>query len=214
MRPSSTSTRRGFSERDRAILELIRPHLAQAYLQVRERTLTRSLLAALEDELEHVGSALLVLNHRNQVEHVGEVARELLAAYSTTRSRGGGILLPARIRSWLERSTDQSLKIRGPRGLLSVRRLAAAFPAGGCLLVLTERRANPPPVSSLRSEFSLTRRQAEVLRLLCAGRGTDAIARDLAIRPATVRKHLEHIFARSGVDSRSAAVARALSATK
>jgi DNA-binding NarL/FixJ family response regulator len=205
---------RGFSARDRAVLELIRPHLAQAYLQVRERTLTRSLVEAFEAELEYAGGAILVLDSRHQVEHIGEVARELLDAYVTSRTIGDTTTLPGRLRSWLEGPADQPMALRGTRGVLSVRRLPARFPSGGWLLALNERRAHPPSVSSLQREFGLARRQAEVLRLACTGRETNAIARELTIRPATVRKHLEQIYVRMGVRSRAAAVARALGAPR
>jgi DNA-binding CsgD family transcriptional regulator len=47
----------------------------------------------------------------------------------------------------------------------------------------------------------LTGRQYELLRLV-------AIARQLGISPTTIRKHLENTFARLGVSSRTAAVAR------
>ena len=58
---------------------------------------------------------------------------------------------------------------------------------------------------------SLTPRQQQLLRLVAAGHTNGQIARRLSISEATVRKHLEHIFARLRVDSRTEAVTRALS---
>jgi DNA-binding NarL/FixJ family response regulator len=55
----------------------------------------------------------------------------------------------------------------------------------------------------------LTRRQLELLRLSAVGYDNNAIARQLVISPATVRKHLENAYARLGVTSRTAAAARA-----
>jgi DNA-binding CsgD family transcriptional regulator len=55
----------------------------------------------------------------------------------------------------------------------------------------------------------LTRRQRELLGLVAAGHTNGQIARRLSISEATVRKHLENIFARLGVTSRTAAVAEA-----
>jgi DNA-binding CsgD family transcriptional regulator len=60
------------------------------------------------------------------------------------------------------------------------------------------------------SELGLTRRQTEVVRCLAAGLSNAQIARDLAVSERTVGKHLEHVYARLGVTSRTAAVARAL----
>jgi DNA-binding CsgD family transcriptional regulator len=63
------------------------------------------------------------------------------------------------------------------------------------------RRHGQPP--------RLTRRHWELLRLVAAGHTNEHIARRLGISVGTVRKHLETIFLRLGVSSRTAAVTRA-----
>jgi DNA-binding NarL/FixJ family response regulator len=57
----------------------------------------------------------------------------------------------------------------------------------------------------------LTARETEILRFLAAGLGTSAIARELAISPATVRNHAQRVLAKLEVHSRLAAVARGYS---
>jgi DNA-binding CsgD family transcriptional regulator len=57
----------------------------------------------------------------------------------------------------------------------------------------------PPPC--------LTAREVEVLDCLAAGHSTAEIARLLWITPATVSKHLEHVYRKLGVRSRTAALA-------
>ena len=54
----------------------------------------------------------------------------------------------------------------------------------------------------------LTQRQYELLRLVATGCDNVEIARHLSLSRTTVRKHLENAFARLGVASRTAAVAR------
>ena len=49
--------------------------------------------------------------------------------------------------------------------------------------------------------------EVEVLRGLAAGRSTAEIARELYVTPATVSKHLEHVYRKLGVQSRTAALA-------
>ena len=65
-----------------------------------------------------------------------------------------------------------------------------------------ERRRDPAP--------RLTPRQNELLRLLAAGHTNSQIARRLGISEGTVRTHLENIYGKLGVSSRTAAVTRVL----
>jgi DNA-binding NarL/FixJ family response regulator len=64
-----------------------------------------------------------------------------------------------------------------------------------------ERRRHPVP--------RLTPRQNDLLRLLAAGHTNTQIARRLGISEGTVRTHLENIYQRLNVSSRTAAVIRA-----
>lgn len=60
----------------------------------------------------------------------------------------------------------------------------------------------------LRDEPNLTPRQWEILRRVATGASNAQIARTLGLSEATVRKHLENIFLRLQVMSRTEAVAR------
>ena len=55
---------------------------------------------------------------------------------------------------------------------------------------------------------TLTPRQHEVLLLVAEGLTIAEIAERLTISPGTVRRHLEHVFAKLDVRTRTAAVAR------
>ena len=56
----------------------------------------------------------------------------------------------------------------------------------------------------------LTRRELEVLGLAADGLTTTEIASELIVEPATIKTHLDHIYAKLGVGNRTAAVAYAL----
>ena len=67
---------------------------------------------------------------------------------------------------------------------------------------LLAKTITPPP----RHRVALTDRQREVLRLVRLGMANKQIAQALKISTGTVRKHLENIYDRLGVQGRTAAV--------
>jgi DNA-binding CsgD family transcriptional regulator len=73
--------------------------------------------------------------------------------------------------------------------------------------------APPPalhPARAAAMPASLTPREREVLRWLAHGKLDAEIAALLSLSPRTVHKHLEHIYVKLGVETRTAAVMRAL----
>lgn len=58
---------------------------------------------------------------------------------------------------------------------------------------------------------ALSSREIEVLTLLARGLSNRAIARELFVSEATVKTHLVHVYTKLGVETRTAAVAEALS---
>ncbi len=64
------------------------------------------------------------------------------------------------------------------------------------------------PADDPRAE-RLTRREREILKLLTEGATTSVMARRLGVSPATVRNHVQNLFAKLGVHSRLAAAAYA-----
>jgi DNA-binding CsgD family transcriptional regulator len=59
-----------------------------------------------------------------------------------------------------------------------------------------------------RGTATLTPRELDVMRCVALGMSNAEIARQLVVSPSTVRKHLENVFQRLEVQSRTAAVAR------
>src|SRR5204863_427907 len=55
--------------------------------------------------------------------------------------------------------------------------------------------------------YGLTQRELEVLRLVAAGKSNREIAEELVISAHTVARHLQNIFAKLGLSSRTAASA-------
>lgn len=60
----------------------------------------------------------------------------------------------------------------------------------------------------------LTPRERDVMGWLAYGKTDAEIAALLAISPRTVQKHLEHVYVKLGVETRTAAVMRALATSE
>jgi DNA-binding NarL/FixJ family response regulator len=67
-------------------------------------------------------------------------------------------------------------------------------------------RAPAPAASTAPSGNDLTPREAEVLRLIAAGKSNREIARSLFVSEATVKTHVNRIFAKTGSRDRGQAV--------
>ena len=64
----------------------------------------------------------------------------------------------------------------------------------------------PAPVSAAPSEDDLTPRESEVLRLIAAGKSNREISRALFVSEATVKTHVNRIFAKTGSRDRGQAM--------
>jgi DNA-binding NarL/FixJ family response regulator len=75
---------------------------------------------------------------------------------------------------------------------------------GGWLVVLRQA-SDAPPQAVLAQAFGLTAREAEVLYWVTQGKTNRDIGDILGTSPRTVTKHLEHVFEKLGVETRTAA---------
>jgi DNA-binding CsgD family transcriptional regulator len=66
---------------------------------------------------------------------------------------------------------------------------------------------HPPDTTTLSD---LSSRELELVQLAAEGRTGPRIAEELALSPATVKKHFENVYAKLGVRDRAAAVAKAM----
>ena len=199
-----------FDERDRALLDVLRPHLGQLRDAAAARERDRAAAALLERAAEADGRAVIALRPDGAVEFASEGAWELLGAGVAGVVPGR---LPLPLAAWAVRrrrrpGADGPLVLDGPAGRLVARWIPAAGHGEPDAVILSLER--PPPRPEELVGLGLSSRQAEVLALVARGDTNGQVAAALGLSPRTVQKHLEHIFDRLGVRTRAAVTARAL----
>jgi DNA-binding CsgD family transcriptional regulator len=200
-----------FSERERLLLELLRPHAAQAYRNA------DFLASSFDAVMKGAGRcATVVVDTNRRILLSTEQAARCLSEYF--RSSGIGHL-PENLDRWVQhwqQALSQDWEIPFPlRPLLVERaqwtlqiRLTPVPTREIWVLSFEELRqggcAEPLPF--------LTDRENEVLHWVAQGKTNRDIGMILSISALTVRKHLERIFEKLGVENRTAASLRALDA--
>jgi DNA-binding CsgD family transcriptional regulator len=202
---------RDFAERDRTVLNLVRSPLIQVYRTVERYAHLAARLRALERGVEESGSGIVVMEDRQAAtaEFISEEAGQALGL-----SDSGGPL-PAPVREWLEEATAASggsadvapAVLADERGGRVVVRYLPARRGGDRDALLVERHESEDLLSTadLRAA-GLTRRQAEVMRLIALGKTNQEIAAALVVSPRTIEKHLQNIYERLGASTRTEAV--------
>jgi DNA-binding CsgD family transcriptional regulator len=180
--------RRDFTERDRALLNLLQPHLVQLYRAASIRRFADRAKRVFEDGRDVGDRGLVLFDARGAIEVASPLARALLDAYRAERA----------VRDWLAQQAGRivpaPLRIDGPSGTL----VAELDRRGGADVVVLEERT---------ALAALSARELEVLSLVADGLRNAEIAEALWLSPATVRKHLENIYLKLGEHTRTAAAA-------
>ena len=129
-------------------------------------------------------------------------ARRRLGRFFPRPRRAG--MLPQEICRWLEdpQAARKPLVVRRAESRLIVRRVA--IPTREAITLSLELVPKAAPASARRHR-KLTRRENEVLHWLAEGKTTPEIAQILDLAAGTVSKHIEHIFQKLGVETRTAA---------
>jgi len=77
-------------------------------------------------------------------------------------------------------------------------------------MIVLKEESDTAQVQALSQLFKLTQREAEVLDWVIKGKTNRDIGEILGTSPRTVNKHLEHVFVKLGVETRTAAASLAL----
>ena len=97
---------------------------------------------------------------------------------------------------------------RGARRLIFS---AAEFSEDEQWMIVLREESDTAQIEKLMAAFKLTQRESEVLNWLVKGKTNRDIGEILGTSPRTVNKHLEHVFVKLGVETRTSAAALAIS---
>jgi DNA-binding CsgD family transcriptional regulator len=202
-----------FSDEDVAVLDMLRPHLVQAYRNAQLLTVLRGI----DDVLAESGRALVVLGNTGVDARAAPRAQAALAAHFGEPRVG---VLPEPVAEWIaeeRRDTFDDGEPRIHRPLVSVvgdRQLVVRFLPGGASRpdILAVDEDEPERLVAELTRLGLTSREAEILAVMMRGISTAEAAQRLEVTPSTLNKHLQHIYRKLGVASRTAAIAAATDA--
>ncbi len=193
----------GFSNRDRRMCNLLRPHLLLAYKNVEVVSRVQRLLDTLDHLASGTGEEVILLNDRGSIEHLSPGAPALLRRFF---DRVDPMMLARQFTSGSEDEGQNGTVIwplihRRDTSLLVARRVPFA---GGHALLLSDQSAATPHAHLRR--LGLSARESEVLGLIGEGLQTKGIAALLEISPRTVDKHVGRILDKLGVRNRISAI--------
>jgi DNA-binding response OmpR family regulator/DNA-binding CsgD family transcriptional regulator len=193
------------------MLARIRVHLANARL-------TQSARAALDVS----GRFLLAVSRQGKIMWATPQAQKLLADNLPAKVSGNAedeLELPESMLQWLEQAQAGGTGAKAPalasfpnNGQLQLQYMGKLGPSEFLLRLAKDTSSDTP--ASFRSDLGLTSREGEVLSWLSKGKTNRDIAQILGLSPRTVDKHLEQIYAKLGVENRTAAAAIATSASR
>ena len=190
-----TRSRGEFGERDRLVLDLLQPHLQQRLDRVQAAAEASEALASLEERQADDPRHIVLCSGDGVIEFASPRSRRLLESYL----RCGAGRVPEHVLAAL-RERGQAIVLERDGQRLTLR----AVPSAGLLVVLLGEE-------DMRLD-RLTPRQRTILEHVARGETDAEIAAAIGIAPATVNKHLEQIYRRLEVHTRTAAAATVSSA--
>ena len=205
-----------FSTNERSVMELLTPHLVSAFRNAKfiERLRGESALLPEKSESARCGSISIDDGYVRSIANPS--ARRLLWRYFgwTADSLPDDLLryVKHHLSKW--KCDDYyhppvPFEIHGETGMLRIRMIYRSLLRSAVLLL-----EELPAAASSKSSPPLTLRETEILDWISHGKTDGEIGVLLNISVRTVHKHVEHIFEKLGVETRTAAMATFLETRK
>ncbi|MEO7578094.1 MAG: response regulator transcription factor [Massilia sp.] len=178
---------------------------------------TAKLMNQARSALDAFGNAVIAVTPRDgKVVWQTPLARQWMQSYFAIPGVEEDNETPAELLGWLD-AVGRAQRAGGAQPPLTVIRGASRliFEAAEIgereqwMIVLREE-SDAAQVQALLALFKLTQRESEVLNWVIKGKTNRDIGEILGTSPRTVNKHLEHVFVKLGVETRTAAASLAM----
>lgn len=200
---------------DRCVLNLLQPHLIKVEENHSAWGQIQQMLRIFKQALDRECAICLAIDGR--VKFMTQQAEYLLNQYFNTATPHS---LPKPLKNWCQHQISQlatdsnipcaclPLQIQQAERQLIIH-LIPDWMGQQFLLLLEEQEPQTFSISTLEL-LGITKREAEVLFWIAKDKSNAQIAKVLGCREGTVRKHLENLYKKLGVQTRTAAVMVAL----
>jgi DNA-binding CsgD family transcriptional regulator len=208
-------TSKDFGPRKKLLIKLLSPYFRQAYRNAQTFTHMQQKLTLVDQALDRLHLGIIVLTPDRKVRLATASAVKQVTSYLGHQCLRGN-RLPEPLRTWIKQQ-EVVVKEKGDvvlqrnplvlagEGKRLVIRLVSDLDQS---LLLLEEHSTTMQVESL-VPFGLSPREAQVLDWVAQGKTNKEIGVILDLSPRTVQKHLEHIYRKIYVETRTAAAAKA-----
>ena len=192
-----------FTEEERQRLNLVRPHIIQAYRYAAEIAGHTEQKQNLQAALRESGIGVITLDASGKVSYSTPGTFECLARYLPI-PESPQIQIPSQLEKWLQGKIGgaplEPLILSREFARLIIRSVESE---NRHLLLLSEE--NGRAIQERLDRFALTPREREVLRWVAEGKSNADIAKILELNVGTVKVHVERILTKLGVENRTSA---------
>ncbi len=168
--------------------------------------------------LDAFGQATIAITpHNGKIIWQTPLARQWIQSYFFADNELSDFVTPAPVFNWVTAAfqADVSGKTLQPLTIIqSTKRLSfspADISSDEQWVIVLREESDTAQIEALMLTFKLTKRESEVLYWAIKGKTSRDIGDILSSSPRTINKHLEHVFVKLGVETRTAAAALAAS---
>jgi DNA-binding CsgD family transcriptional regulator len=189
------AARAPFGEREVALLDLLKPHFANALVNARSLSDLRGRVSGWHDQWEHHPNACFVLDARWQTLHQNAAARQVVAALQVPDQHALALQVQRFASGQADVDTWAAFRLSITTGNLGL--------TGSCMVQLNPRAKLVIDRAWILQRFHLTAKEADMCLWIMRGLSDQAIADHVNLSVWTVRTHIKSIFAKLQVGGRS-----------